>query len=462
MRRTNLALALTLLTACGRGQLEPIGLGAGLDGGSSGLDAEDQDGGHLTKDGAIIDAAPFPDSGFPRDGGPRPDGGSRPDVGVRPDAGLHPDGGELPDGSGPQCLTEADCFNSFGLPPCPNGPGRWSCDAAGMCVPLCEMPPPPVCRIDCDCPFNLVCGPGGMCTQASGRPNFCCTNPMCRQGQRCIEPDGTPGRCGPSTPDAGVPLPDAGTTMVCHDDCDCDRNLSCANGVCLALNRANSCCDSPFCPPGNMCIDPVTRGPATCPNMPPPPDVPVGAACTAGGPECLGGFCIDENSGFPSGYCSVACQPGPMSSCPGDGVCRGTGMGQAICLDGCTDPSQCRGGYNCVQLGVAAGGRVCWPMPPTSMNPMGNPTGGSCMTDNDCLTGLTCIDEAQGFPGGYCTLAYCDPVTNPCSSGSDCYAFPGLFSLCLVECPNAGSQSTCRPGYYCLGPSGQPGVCIGN
>jgi hypothetical protein len=68
----------------------------------------------------------------------------------------------------------------------------------------------------------------------------------------------------------------------------------------------------------------------------------------------------------------------------------------------------------------------------------------------------------MSWTGGYCTVVNCDPATNPCPTGSnsECFAFPGLFSLCLESCPSGGSQSTCRQGYYCLGPTNQPGVCI--
>jgi hypothetical protein len=161
---------------------------------------------------------------------------------------------------------------------------------------------------------------------------------------------------------------------------------------------------------------------------------------------------------FPGGYCSQGC--GRMSPCPSGASCRGGG-GNNFCLDECTQPTDCRPGYNCIQLGVSMGSRVCWPVPPTSTNPMGAAVGSGCAQDDECAAGLTCLSE-QGFPGGYCTALYCDPVTNPCPANSGCYAFPGLFSLCLAECPSGGMRSTCRPQYYCLGPSGQPGVCIGN
>jgi hypothetical protein len=172
---------------------------------------------------------------------------------------------------------------------------------------------------------------------------------------------------------------------------------------------------------------------------------------------CAPGFCIDQQNGFPGGYCSQDCGPTGMM-CPPGADCRRFGPMQQLCLDECTVNSECRTGYGCVQLGVVTQ-KVCWPISPGSMNPNGDPVGSACMADGDCRTGLSCL-QFQGWPGGYCTIPYCDPMNNPCPGGSDCYAFPGLFSLCLANCPSGGSQSTCRNGYYCLGPTGQQGVCI--
>ena len=188
--------------------------------------------------------------------------------------------------------------------------------------------------------------------------------------------------------------------------------------------------------------------------------MPVGAACMAQ-PDCAGGFCIDESQGFQDGYCTQQCGGGV--TCPGDGVCRRFDRNNVLCLDGCQGNADCRNGYSCIQLGIQPE-RVCWPTSGGSTNPMGDPVGSGCADDDDCFQGLTCLpDQGRGgWSGGYCTVSNCDPLTNPCPGGSQCYAFPGLYSLCLAECPQAGTRSTCRNDYYCLGPTGQSGVCIGN
>jgi len=467
-----LVTCLLLFTACGRGQ---------LDGG--GFTSRERRDAAIGQDGPAFPDAGFfrfdsgfdiPDAGFMRFDtgvGPGRDGGRR-DTGVGPgrdasvrDTGVR-DGGPNrdvgPDGSVPlECRAEPDCFVNFGIPRCPNGPGRWSC-IDGLCEPDCAVSS---CMTDCDCPFDLSCTPMGCA--AINRPNFCCASPTCLPGQTCIEPDGMLSQCGGapdagSNPDAsirrdsGVPFdssvpPDSGTT-ACMSDCDCDPSTACIAGQCRPAGRNNQCCTNPMCMNGDRCVNP-DGSPGIC-----GPVTPVGESCDPMGPQCgPNGFCIDEGSGFPGGYCTQGCDR--RTPCPPDSECRGGG-GNAFCLDSCVQPADCRAGYNCINVGVGGNGRVCWPNPPTSMNPNGDPVGAACGMDEDCGAGLTCLQQ-QGFRNGYCTRLYCDPVTAPCPSASACYAFPGLFSLCLSECTVGPPSMGCRMGYYCLGPAGGSGVCVG-
>ena len=390
MRVLPTLLSLLLLTACGRGPLDPLtSLGEGDSGTSSARDSgmRPRDGGP----GGIRDGGP----GGIRDGGP---GGVR-------------DGGPMTprDGGAPaQCRTDQDCFRQLGRPICPQGqPGDWLC-ARGACELLCDTPPE--CRNDCDCPPELACG-NGECRPLN-RNNRCCFSPTCLPGEECVLPNGGTSICEgpPPPPDAGVR--DGG--------------------------------------PG-----PMSDG-----GLPPDAGVtPVGDACMTNAMCPPIGFCIEAQNGFPDGYCSQDCGRGGQM-CPSGAQCRNFGPGQQLCLDECMSPNECRMGYSCVQLGINPQ-RVCWPTIPGSTNPNGDPVGASCNNDQNCAQGLTCL-QFQGWPGGYCTRQYCDPQNNPCPSGSACYAFPGLQSLCLAGCPSGGSQSTCRAGYYCLGPTGQPGGCIPN
>jgi hypothetical protein len=402
------------------------------------------------------------------------------------------DGG-LPGDARPICINDCDCPPQEGCGSngqcAPNGTARPNlCCFDSPCPPgaFCEIPgggggfcpgngdggvfdSGPSCFNDCDCPPFAECLGGQCVSNPSPRPNLCCFDQPCPPGAFCELPGGQSGVCQGGF-DGGA-LPDA--TSFCNTDCDCPFNGSaCLNGQCLPNVRPNECCFNPMCPPGQLCVFPG-GGLSTCGGIDGgvnqdagdagPPDsgfVPIGAPCSQGANNCtFAGFCIDQSQGFPGGYCSESCN-GMM--CPPNASCFDVGMMNSICLEDCMNTNDCRMGYECDLLGINPQ-RVCWPIPPASTNPMGAPVGSACMMDSDCVSGLQCLQvPGGGFPGGYCTKEYCDPNTNPCPGGSSCYAFPGLFSLCLADCPSGGSQSTCRTGYYCLGATGQPGVCINN
>lgn len=352
----------------------------------------------------------------PSDGGPRTDATPRFD-GSTADSGPGPGDATPPDAM-VECTSAPECTIARGRPPeCPNGGlGSWSCDE-GVCVGTCG---PVECTNDCDCDLFTACL-GGTCLPAN-RENLCCTAPRCRPGDACELPGGGTSTCpdpfdgglpdaGRPRPDGGRPRPDAGPAP----DAGFDAGT-----------------------PGVSIGDPCTQQPGAC-----------------GG---RGSFCIDETSNFPGGYCSATCT---NAMCPVGAECLSIPDSGDFCFDACTDASQCRAGYGCLAIGGLPD-RICWPVPPGSMNPMGAPIGAACTSDQDCTSGLSCLDEPSGFPGGYCTAPYCDPTTNPCPTGSECYAFSSLFSLCLATCPTGGTQSTCRSDYQCLGPVGQAGVCVGN
>ena len=326
-----------------------------------------------------------------------PDGSfTVPEVGIGMDATSAMDA-EIPfDAGTAMCGNAIDCFRELGRPPaCPNGQiGLWECENS-QCVLECDGMQPE-CLFDCDCPLNLGCAQG-QCRPVDRR-NTCCTNPDCPPGAFCIEPNGIPSQC--ANPDAGVVF-DGG--------------------------------------PG------FDAGPA--------PVVPVGAACMDMA-DCNGGFCINQ-PGFPDGYCTAQCTP--PSSCPTGATCVGFGPQQDFCLDDCATNADCRTGYQCVVVGTSTT-TVCFPTPPASNNPNGDPVGSGCISDNDCRQGLSCLNQ-PGWPGGYCTRLFCDAVNNPCPSGASCYNFPGQ-SLCLADCSVSANPSMCRAGYYCFGPAGGTGGCI--
>ncbi len=348
-----------------------------------------------------------------------------------------------------ECRVPDDCFRTRGEPICDNGQrGEWACERVIGCLALpcparCAMKcePTPPCRVDCDCPFETACV-RGMCQRADRR-NLCCDNPACPEGDFCQERDGRPSRC------------DEGPSM-CGNDCHCEFDRACINGVCQVANRLNQCCDNPQCPPGSTCIDDRGR-PGTCgPNM----SRQVGDPCRDDDECGEDSFCIEESDGFRDGYCSNECRSN--RDCDGDAECKTVGR-DSVCFDGCTGNAECRNGYRCIRLG-GRGNRICWPVSDGSSNPNGAPVGQGCAGDQDCARGLSCLmTQGNDFPGGYCSVLYCDSQTNPCPMGSLCRGFGGNFSMCLEPCPNPGQQSTCRQGYRCLGMPGSPeGVCVGN
>ena len=310
--------------------------------------------------------------------------------------------------AGPICRSAFDCFEGLGPPPpCPGGrPGRWVCPF-GRCENSCDAASE--CTLDCDCPFERACILGRCVT--AGRFNFCCSSPYCRPGEQCVRPGGfldiCPARDGGILPDGSL-APDGGEG-----------------------------------PDGGL---PDVGGPGG-----------VGAPCAVSF-DCASRTCLEATAGFPGGYCSQPCG-NAQGSCPAGASCREVGSAESLCLDDCVTTAECRAGYRCVQLG-ATPGRVCWPIDPGSGNPFGAPIGSACQIDNDCAQASQCLQG--GWPGGYCTIPFCDAVSNPCPPGSSCFAFPGSSSLCLSNCPNGGSSSTCRVDYFCFGLSGQPGGCIPN
>lgn len=368
------------------------------------------------------------------------DGSLGPFDAVRPlaDTGIDRDSGPFvrPDIGPLECTIARDCYMN-GQPPCGPRGGLWQCERS-RCIPICTPGP------DAG-PFDA--GRRDAEPRDTGLRDFGIFDTGLRDFG--LRDTGVPdtGLRDTGAPDTGV--------RACNTDCDCSFREACDNHRCVPSMR-NSCCANPMCPIGRACVHPDGTM-STC-----GPQVPVGQMCRPMTPECgPTGFCIPEVGGFPGGYCSASCG-GFGGPCPMGSACRGPGGAARICLKTCNGANECRMGYGCLRLGIDPQ-RVCWPIPPRSMNPMGSPVGSSCRQTDQCGAGLQCLNSFMGsWTGGYCTIEYCDPATLPCPGASSCYAFPGLFSLCLANCPSGGSQSTCRPGYYCLGPTGQPGVCITN
>ena len=138
-----------------------------------------------------------------------------------------------------------------------------------------------------------------------------------------------------------------------------------------------------------------------------------GAPCVADA-ECASGFCATEpDNGWPSGYCTGVCELG-SGTCPGGGFCTdvGNGDGTGLCFDLCSQPSECRHGYDCFDPGV--GSTICAP---------------ACTTNDQCPT------------VGYCDLdnGLCIAPELVCDDGLDDDEDGD------VDCEDADCATTCDP-----------------
>jgi len=175
--------------------------------------------------------------------------------------------------------------------------------------------------------------------------------------------------------------------------------------------------------------------------------VPVGNACT-GTQQCNGGGCLQGtqpwwNEAFVGGYCTVD-QCSMANPCPTGAACVYTDQAQqnTTCVATCTQQSQCRQGYVCIQQGFC--------LPGTAGGGGTSPIGGACTADSDCADqGAQC---ATGMPGGYCTVFSCN---QNCPTGSTCYQIDQQGgTACLADCTTRGD---CRvPDYACH----SPGACL--
>ncbi len=162
---------------------------------------------------------------------------------------------------------------------------------------------------------------------------------------------------------------------------------------------------------------------------------PTGQDCTPNcsgkecGPDGCRGFCGTCDDGFVCDTAAGSCNPGNCTAdctslaCGPDPVC-----GQSC--GGCDAGSICQSGA-CVDSG--GGDSV--------------PVGAPCTDDSHC-NGGTCITEAMGATGGYCSVLGCS--STGCPAGSDCFLL-GENEVCLTTC----SGDTCRSGYACY----DPGAC---
>lgn len=198
----------------------------------------------------------------------------------------------------------------------------------------------------------------------------------------------------------------------------------------------------------------------------PPTEGAIGAACTAG--TCAtGNTCVTD---FAGGYCSRDCTMG--NACPDGSTCVQVGFNQSICLDSCTagvTPRQCREGYGC----SIEAGNVCLEgctddsdCPGGACDPLGGNGGAggcyspdaalgtACTADSDCASGGFCASEDfYGYPGGACIGQRCSLTDGSGCEGDGVCLDGGGEGVCFDGC---SIDSDCRTGYRCEGDTDFP------
>jgi hypothetical protein len=212
--------------------------------------------------------------------------------------------------------------------------------------------------------------------------------------------------------------------------------------------------------------EPVDAGPAEL--------LAAGKACESD-EQCAAGMCLDMLPGAfggaavlaPGGYCSGECMNsadcGKAAACSGAfaGLPGGIGMIRGRCLSTCTQSSDCRTGYRCVNaLGLPVtpttfdagvpsgllGASTCQPAPETDKLEDGV-VGSMCAADGDCGDGRCLrMSNAASYPGGYCS-GRCLQDADCGATGSCTAGLAGGAGSCFLRC---ASDSDCkREGYRC-------------
>ena len=189
----------------------------------------------------------------------------------------------------------------------------------------------------------------------------------------------------------------------------------------------------------------------------------VGAPCLADNECPSDGFCITQSQyDYPGGYCTTYCNV----SCANGDICVGVGGNTSICYDGCSQTSDCRDGYDCLELeGSQTGcvpsctvsgcedGYLCDESSGDCYSESAGPAGAACVSNVDCADGNGCYDESTyGIHEGFCG-DICD--SDPCGTGDSCIDM-GDVNLCLDDC---SCNADCRDGYACYPLGEGDGVC---
>ena len=207
--------------------------------------------------------------------------------------------------------------------------------------------------------------------------------------------------------------------------------------------------------------EPVDFGFPPVPDMTPPPEpdmtplprLPTGASCIETD-DCLGDTCLPAPT-WPGGYCTTtSCGLGQCAS--QDGECVERPSGASLCLKPCNpNINQCRPDYECR---VPAGAARPYCVPHDFEPEQGVADGEACTSDDACEGG-SCITEADGWPGGFCTTIGCETRRDCARQGFDnrCYQNPRGENFCVRICTTG---MDCRDEYICQMVGGGQGFCV--
>ena len=375
----------------------------------------------------------------------KPDGGGRDVVQSIPDASAACDASGVRWTIGRACSCDSECLTGHcvegvccneactnGCQTCtaPGAPGICSPREAGILARTaadCQVASPSTCGFDGRCDgkgscrrytLGVSCGPGTCEGSAVVGASVCDGLGNCLPGPTLIC---TPFSCDPQS---------GGCFDMCNGAAECDSGHSCnASGSCGthltgAACASNNDCASGFCSDGVCCN-------TAC----------LGACVTCNVAGRLG-TCVPSDAGRPDPH--GVCTDQGAASCGHDGTCDGAG-GCANYSSGtqCLQPScvgnhisraaTCDGMGTCTSPGI----QDCHPF-----RCVGDACTGSCQTDNDCDTGIACLNGSCGPK----------PTGASCAAASECASYNCVDGVCCA--------SACTGACYSCALATSPGSCL--
>lgn len=353
------------------------------------------------------------------------------------------------------------------------------------------------CKSQSDCMAAMFCvgagGPNAYCSKTGCQTNADCSvateNPMC-----CLT-YGSQSYClqqfGGST--CGTQGKGPGESCIEGIQSDCDPS---DGGFCYHLGSKAVCvagCKGKACAAGTSCQE---FGDSAAGCIPYTPNKPDGTPCASdpiggcgAGSVCIGAFTND-----PLAYCAKQCSADSQcgaglacskwsndqglcqkygtlpvgASCANDRFscakglwCGGQDNASAVCTHSCATANECKdlsaklGGsaFCLINLGQTSG--LCWPAGDKA-------NGASCGKDPlSCAAGSWCVGGFDAYnPAAFCQKTCGANSDGLCPAGSTCVTMGNGYAGCQLQegkgqgesC--AGAPTSCKAGFWCLGPQG--------